>query len=703
MLAIQPKTMARSLRGAAGALALLCQLAGNSSGEEPQRLRVQTFWGGMASVRALTSNFVGDRPHLSVQLRPASSERVLLAVASGEADVGLSLRAGPCVRPPAGDARVRHIPLARFAVAVIVSAANDLDHLSRDELADVFRGRRAQWRELPQPTNLGHIELYSPLLTSTPTVVFRDCVMPESGFAVGLWEGAARDERQKSNVEALVASVARERAAIAFIPLGPTRAPDEKRVRVLGISEGPGQAAARPSAECLADGTYPICATLDLVVRQDHTAIARQFCEYATGAEGARCVKQFDLWPECDLEKLRGESRLKDMNTGRGSAIRICGLQAHEPLAKDLAIAYVRSKALVQVNYNGHTSTGDAAEAFLSDGELLVIPRALGKEMMEGERWIAGRPQEGTLGALAVGVLIHPANGVKDLTLEDLQQVYSGAIDKWPDADGTAAKIRIFGLPSDSGVMNIVDEKIGSGGRHARVEQRSDAAKVILSVANQPGAIGFVDLAAVSKTETSVKLVAIVPPGKKEAKPPTSDKLPEGYPLAQPVMLYLSPKASETAKDFFEFVAEGNAREALLAHGIIPNPNPPKLTKDNTLAAVKKHFEEGEPQIEKPKATPEPEELAIAIPKGPTTEEEAKAEAEASPPEDSQGAAPDRDDGKSPSTEKKNQKSEAGSDGTDTKYFIFGMAGLLIVGAALIGVNTVAAKRRRERLRKYRR
>ena len=223
---------------------------------------------------------------------------------------------------------------------------------------------------------------------------------------------------------------------------------------------------------------------------------------------------------------------------------------------------------------------------------------------------------------------------------------------------------------------------------------------MVLSVANQPGAIGFVDLTQVSKHETTVKLVAILPPGAKKATVPTPDKVPEGYPLARPVMLYLSPKASETAKDFFEFVAAGSAREALVAHGIIPNPNPPKFAKDKTLAAVKRHFEERKPEQPEGKAGPGPEELASVVPKGPVGEEK-----EAAGPGSKGPSGEAASGGEEPAKRERPHPNPfpEGEGASDARYFIFGVVGLLVIAVAVIGVNTVAAKRRRERLSRYRR
>jgi hypothetical protein len=46
--------------------------------------------------------------------------------------------------------------------------------------------------------------------------------------------------------------------------------------------------------------------------------------------------------------------------------------------------------------------------------------------------------------------------------------------------------------------------------------------------------------------------------------------LPEDYPLMRTFTLYVSPNASETAKDFAQFVASDRCAETLLKHNLLP-------------------------------------------------------------------------------------------------------------------------------------
>ncbi len=136
-------------------------------------------------------------------------------------------------------------------------------------------------------------------------------------------------------------------------------------------------------------------------------------------------------------------------------------------------------------------------------------------------------------------------------------------------------------------------------------------------MAAQPGALGLVDLTELPRHEMKVKLLAILPPGERQAAPPAPDRLPEGYPLAQPVTLYLSGKASEAGRAFFAFLAEGNAPDSLLAHGVVPRPasRREQARRAEAVAAMPQDFRDvvlGDFEEEADaEPSPEPEEDAL--------------------------------------------------------------------------------------------
>ncbi len=156
--------------------------------------------------------------------------------------------------------------------------------------------------------------------------------------------------------------------------------------------------------------------------------------------------------------------------------------------------------------------------------------------------------------------------------------------------------MRIYGPPPDDPIRGLVEAKLGLGGRDAKehrqdayatVLPRSDVGKVILSVARDPMALGVVDLAQMPPGEASVKVLAIAPPCMGPAAP-TRVKLPPGYPLIQPVGLWVSGQASQAAKDFGDYLGSGGCAGTLLRHGLVPKVVPVKKPATGPAASGKK-------------------------------------------------------------------------------------------------------------------
>jgi len=102
---------------------------------------------------------------------------------------------------------------------------------------------------------------------------------------------------------------------------------------------------------------------------------------------------------------------------------------------------------------------------------------------------------------------------------------------------------------------------------------RPESAAVFAAVTADPQGIGFVDAADLSPEKAGVKFVSVGTEGRAVAPEPRF--IGDGtYPLAKPLLLYVSSSASDAAKDFAKFAASGSEAVAavLRRHGFVPLP-----------------------------------------------------------------------------------------------------------------------------------
>ena len=124
--------------------------------------------------------------------------------------------------------------------------------------------------------------------------------------------------------------------------------------------------------------------------------------------------------------------------------------------------------------------------------------------------------------------------------------------------------MHVYGLQHNDPISSLLNEKLGE----LKYKAEPDTAKVVLAVAKDPNAIGFVDLSQFSPDERSVKLVDVYEgqgagrEGRGQDKSLSADSQALiSIPLARTFTLYVSPNASQIAKEFADFAASPHCAE----------------------------------------------------------------------------------------------------------------------------------------------
>ena len=312
-----------------------------------------------------------------------------------------------------------------------------------------------------------------------------------------------------------------------------------------------------------------------------------------------KIVKEFGLWPEYELNEVRARTRLAEMKAGKGDEIAVCDLTGLGKVLTDLSLEFVKVKAAVQLKFQ-KGEMPDGARESLAKGvtEFLLADEESGqRSAISGQpagnpRLEVQSPKSIELGRMEAGIIVHPENPLPSLPLEEVRSIFCGEVKKWPAVRGAAAAMHVFGLKRGDPITQLVKEKLfeGEGLRSLKYTAQPDTEKVILAVARDPAAIGFVDLSQLPPKEKSVKLVPVFAgeaTGKEGPKrnAPHHGPLPtnlrsvpgEGAigafppnPLSRTLTLYVSPKAGQMAKDFAAFLTPEHCKETIARHNLLP-------------------------------------------------------------------------------------------------------------------------------------
>lgn len=163
-----------------------------------------------------------------------------------------------------------------------------------------------------------------------------------------------------------------------------------------------------------------------------------------------------------------------------------------------------------------------------------------------------------------IAIIVHPGNGVSDLTVEQIAGIFKGEITNWLDVGGSDGEIVLIGREESSGTRDgfesITDTKDVC---KYRQELTSNGA-VLTAVAENPNAIGYVSLSSVKDSVKAISVNGVVP---------SEATIKDGsYAVQRPFVLVTKEGTalSETAQAFFDYANSAEASGIISAAGVVP-------------------------------------------------------------------------------------------------------------------------------------
>lgn len=299
--------------------------------------------------------------------------------------------------------------------------------------------------------------------------------------------------------------------------------------------------------------------------------------------------------------------------------VKVVGPLAAKEMVDALAVEFAKGASSPTVDFSRIEHSGAAGRALLGGRDMMLCLGKVSEKDLghAADRWKALAPREHTIAAQAVAIVVHPRNAVESMTLKQLQAAFSGEARDWTVFGGRRNAIRRYGLAFTDPLSGLFHEKVLSAGKCRMLMRKADSAEAIKALAGDPDGIAFVDAVAAMSAGDTVKIVAIdtgpsspggsAVAGKSEVSPNAQSIEDGSYPLSATLTLYVSPEASEAAKDFAQFILAGKGDAIFRKHGFMPTL---RAASTDVLAAFEKLYG---PDIKRVKGTPDTaDDLALA-------------------------------------------------------------------------------------------
>ena len=234
------------------------------------------------------------------------------------------------------------------------------------------------------------------------------------------------------------------------------------------------------------------------------------------------------------------------------------GSTSMEKVIGALSEQFMADNSGVKVTYDA-TGSGTGIEA-AKNGTCDI---SLSSRALKDEEAAAGLV--GTTVALdGIAVIVNPANGVEDLTVEQIAQIFSGEITDWSQLGGQSGTISCIGREAGSGTRDGFESITGTTDACKLDQELTSTGAVIEAVAGNPNAIGYASLSALKDTVKAVTVGGVT----------CSEEtvLDGSYEIQRPFVLVTRDGAalSAQAQAFFDFATSAAAGDLIRAAGAVP-------------------------------------------------------------------------------------------------------------------------------------
>jgi phosphate transport system substrate-binding protein len=238
------------------------------------------------------------------------------------------------------------------------------------------------------------------------------------------------------------------------------------------------------------------------------------------------------------------------------SAVIVAGSTSVQPYAELLVEEYVLLHPDGEVDVQGGGSSAGITAAESGTADIGMSSRNLSEK--ESHMWQIEIAKDG------LAIIVHPGNAVRDLTFEQIQDIYSGNITHWSELGGKENKIHIIAREEGSGTRSAFDELVMGEKRvspRAIIQDSNGSVRQLVSL--DENAIGFISLGLVDTD--MVAAVSI------DGVPATFESVRANqYTLYRPFLFVLNGPPDGEANQFVDFVLSEKGQNILINEGLIP-------------------------------------------------------------------------------------------------------------------------------------
>jgi len=250
------------------------------------------------------------------------------------------------------------------------------------------------------------------------------------------------------------------------------------------------------------------------------------------------------------------ENTNQDQNQGEDQAsetlsgnIQIAGSTSVQPLAEELAMAFMEKNPDVKIDVQGGGSSAGVKAAAEGVANIGMASRELKEEEKATVTPIV-------IAKDGIALVVNTANTVSNLTLDQVKGIYSGEITNWEALGGTNAPIVVINREEGSGTRGAFEELVlGEGKFTESAAIQNSTGAVRTAVSSDANAVGYISMGSMNDTVKAVKVDGV---------DATEENVIAGsYKISRPFNFITKGEADGVTKAFIDWVLSGEGQEVV--------------------------------------------------------------------------------------------------------------------------------------------
>lgn len=172
-----------------------------------------------------------------------------------------------------------------------------------------------------------------------------------------------------------------------------------------------------------------------------------------------------------------------------------------------------------------------------------------------------------------IGILVHLSNYTKELTKQQVADIFSGAVKEWSDLGGPDTKILLINRPRNQNIRDAFETQLGIAGKipdSAKIIGGDEkVVKTVVGTLPPLSAVAYISMSTGLSVVSTGVAVRLLPVDNVEPQAPT---VRDGrYPLRRPILILSKKEPNPLIEAFVQF-ALSPPGQAIIAETYIPMP-----------------------------------------------------------------------------------------------------------------------------------